>query len=260
MAMAASDRRMSVGRVFERAFAAIRCNPLMIVGLSVLCGALPAVGVQYVISQIPSYAFVMTVGSFVLPGFFALFLVQWFFSLAIGALVLGALTRPVIAADAGRKAGVGETFAALGSSLIPLIVLGVLTGIATVIASTLLIVPGIIVFLLWVVAAPALVDEREGVFLALSRSQELTEGARWKTFAIVLILIAVSIVLMFLTGLFAVLLRSLMFGPNFELWRLGLLGLLSTMANVIWGTVQVALFVELREWKEGGPNLGDVFA
>ena len=251
---------MSVGRVFERAFSAIRCNPLVIVGLSVLFGAVPAMAVQYVITQIPSYAFVITVGSLVLPGFVALFLVQWFFSLAIGVLVLGALTRPVLAAHEGRRARIGEALAALGATLFPLIVLGMLTGIATVIASTLLIVPGIIVYLLWAVAAPALADERDGVFLALSRSQELTEGARWKTLAVVLILVAISMVLTLLTGLLAVLVRSLLFGPNFEIWRLGLLGLLSTVVNVIWGTVQASLFVELRQWKEGGPNLGEVFA
>ena len=35
------DRRMSVGRVFQRAFSAIASNPLVILGLALVVGALP---------------------------------------------------------------------------------------------------------------------------------------------------------------------------------------------------------------------------
>lgn len=251
---------MSVGRVFERAFLAIRHNLLATLGLTVLLGAIPAVAIQYVLSQVPSYALVMTVGSLVLPGFFALFLVQWFFGLVIGVLVQGALTRPVVAEQEGRKARLGEALAVASSRLFPLIPLGLLTGIVVIIGSTLLIVPGIIVYVLWSVAAPALADEREGLFMALSRSQELTEGARWKSFAIILILVAFSAVASILMSVLFLMLRGLLAEASFETWRLILLGFLSIVVNIVWGAVQASLFVELREWKEGGADLGEVFA
>ena len=56
-------------------------------------------------------------------------------------------------------------------------------------------VPGLMMAVAWIVAAPALVVERTGVFGAFSRSAQLTRGRRWVLFALgVIFFIAVFIV------------------------------------------------------------------
>jgi hypothetical protein len=256
------DRTMSVGRVFERAFSTIRRDPLMTVGMAALFGAAPAVAVQYLFMQIPSYALVMTVAGYALPGAIALALARWFVSLVTGTIVQGAMTRPVVAQSEGRKASVGESLAAAGSALLPLFLLGVLTGIAVIIGTTLVIVPGMVIYLFWSVAAPALAEEREGVFLALNRSQELTEGARWKIVAVLLVLLAMSMTLAIASGFASLLMFRMSFSENFTLWRLAMDGVVSLLVNLAYGTVQASLYVELRDWKEGASveSLGQVFA
>src|SRR5689334_2931759 len=42
-----ADRQMAVGRVFERAFGAVRTNPVVILGLALVIGAIPNLLMTY---------------------------------------------------------------------------------------------------------------------------------------------------------------------------------------------------------------------
>ena len=75
-------------------------------------------------------------------------------------------------------------------SLLPLIALGLITGLGTTIGFVALIVPGIFLALLWIVSAPVLVEERCGPIAALGRSRALTQGARWPILGIALLMAA----------------------------------------------------------------------
>jgi hypothetical protein len=46
------DRRMSVGRVFQRAFSAIAYNPVVILGLALVVGALPGLIFSFAFVQL----------------------------------------------------------------------------------------------------------------------------------------------------------------------------------------------------------------
>jgi len=265
-----AERGVSVGRVFDRAFRAIRHQPLAMLVIVLLFTAAPIAGGQYLIGLLPWFAMVMTIGSFAVPGFFAAALARWFLGLVVGTVSQGAMTRPVIAEEEGRKASIGESLAAAGSALFPLFLMGALVGVAVMIGTTLLIVPGVIVYLLWSVAASAQADERDGVFLSLSRSQELTEGARWKVFAILLILLGTSILVgIAMTVVRLVLLRMELVGSvnindlnGYMMVTLAIQTVAAAVLNLVWGSVQASLYVELKEWKEGGSveSLEQVFA
>src|SRR3546814_14393610 len=54
---------------------------------------------------------------------------------------------------------------------------------------------------MWAVVAPALVEERTGVFGAFGRSRELTKGARWKVFGLELILLVAMWIVTLVFGL-----------------------------------------------------------
>ena len=62
----------------------------------------------------------------------------------------------------------------------PVVGVAILVGVATGLATLLLIVPGLIVATMLWVAVPVAVVERPGVTRSLSRSAELTKGYRWQ--------------------------------------------------------------------------------
>jgi len=129
------------------------------------------------------------------------------------------------------------------SRFLPLIGLAFVAGPLIVLASILLIIPGLILYTMWFVAVPACVVERRGPWTSLRRSRELTKGYRWKLFALALLLIVGS----FGSTLVASLLGALA-GPI-----VGLGGQL--IWSAIWAAFSAILitvtYYDLRVIKEG---------
>jgi hypothetical protein len=126
----------------------------------------------------------------------------------------------------------------------------------------LLIVPGIMLLVMWSVAAPACVVEHTGVFGALSRSRELTRGHRWAILglyvAVIILMIIVSMLFAGLTGM------SMLAEPTSttpSLVELGSSMVSSMITSIIGSTFAAAIYYELRQIKEGiGPEaLASVF-
>lgn len=256
------DRQMSIGRVFQRAFSAISLNPVVILTLSLIIGAFPSVIIGYLFVQ-------AGVGSAnpLQPGFSTSRLMSAVFlssviNMIIAALVQGALTRATVSANEGRRASFGESLSTGLRVILPLIGLSILWAVAVGIGFMLLIVPGIILLMMWAVAVPSLVVERHGVFDAFRRSAELTKGARWKIFGLALVMLVIYWLLSLLVGIVGLSTYSPMNAAGFTIANLvgGLI--VGTVFNMLWGTIQPSLYVELREWKEGASlqNLEEVFA
>jgi uncharacterized membrane protein len=146
--------------------------------------------------------------------------------------------------------------------VLPLIVLSILLVLGVALGFIFFIIPGIILWMMWSVAVPALVVEREGVFRAFGRSAELTKGAKWKIFGLSLVFGVVYLLLQIILSLVG--LGTMKATDSGFLSATNLIGgiVMSTIFNVLWGTIQPSLYVELREWKEGGglENLEQVFA
>ena len=77
---------------------------------------------------------------------------------------------------------------------LPLIVLALLETVLLMLGLILLVVPGIMLYVMWLVAVAACVVERTGPWRSLRRSQELTKGHRWKIFGIFLLMMLLSLV------------------------------------------------------------------
>lgn len=104
--------QVSIGRVFERAFLAVRRNPGVTIGLVFLFGAFPGTALQFLISSIEPTSLVLTVAGYALPGIIGLFLLQWFVSQVIGSVVQGAMVGPILAEDQRRRASFEKSLAA----------------------------------------------------------------------------------------------------------------------------------------------------
>jgi hypothetical protein len=181
----------------------------------------------------------------------------------VAALVQAALTRAVVSANEGRPVTFGESLSTGFRVMLPLIALTILFIFAVGIGFIFLVVPGVILLLMWAVAIPVLVIERLGVFASLGRSAELTKGARWKILGLFLLLIVIYLLL---SAVLAVV-GLKMYSPATAAGGIraaNLIGsiIVSTIFNMLWGTIQPSLYVELRQAKEGVgvEDLQDVFA
>jgi hypothetical protein len=101
--------------------------------------------------------------------------------------------------DGRRDHTVGDLFSSAAPAVLPLIVFGIIFGVAVGIGFVLLIVPGLILVTFWSLGAPAIVIEDEGPIGAFGRSWRLVRGDAWSVFGvlvvILLIVIAIGVVL-----------------------------------------------------------------
>lgn len=266
------DRKMSIGRVFERAFATITHNPMVTLGLAFLFGAVPSLLSTYATNlmradmartQLSSGQQGLSSFGYEMVG---VMLFSSALAILIAALTQAVLTRATTAESESRRAGFAESVAAAFRVVFPLAALMILLVLAVMLGFILLIVPGVMLYVMWSVASPALVEEHSGVFGSFARSRELTKGARWKIFALLLIVLAVGLLLeaaaaraaIQLVGVDAMATAS---AGKLPLALTAVMLVVSTIKNVFWGTVQASTYVELRQWKEGGSTeqLAEVF-
>jgi hypothetical protein len=199
MTQPAAQRSFDLGRVIQDAFGAIRHNLATFAILTLILAGIPAVfwglGVARVIGGVAS----LTTGALspwrAIGAGLELFSGGFIISLVANAILQAAVTYGVAAHLNGQPAGLGPCLSAGLRSCLPLIGMMILFGLAVWIGLIFLIVPGVMMAVAWIVAAPVIVVERTGVFAAFSRSADLTRGRRWAVFALgVLFFIAVGVV------------------------------------------------------------------
>ncbi len=253
---------MSIGRVFSRAFGTIGAQPVLMFGIAFLFGALP--GFLLNIAMQGSGFAQATEFS---PTRIAISVGVGVLAIAFSILAQGALVRVTVAHSDGESVTFGAAAFAGLRKILPLFILVILMAIAIGFASLLLIVPGVMLYVAWSVAAPVLVAEDTGVFGALGRSAALTKGARWNIFALQLILLLVlyavaavaGIAVIFAFGGIQNLAAAQAAGPS--TFPAMLSAAFNTVSITFAGAIQTALYVELRNWKDGPANaaLDDIF-
>lgn len=257
------DRSVSIGRVFQRALSAVKLNPIVILGIALIIGAVPGLMISYTMFHLGLYSPDATrAGGLTPSGFSSAMFISSLVGFTLSAIVQGALTRATVSANEGRLATFGESLSSAFRVLLPLIGLSILWALGVMVGFVLLLVPGIILLLMWAVAVPSLVIEREGVFAAFRRSAQLTEGSRWKILGLCIVLLVIYWLMS--TAVAVVGLRMYSPANPGGLGLSSMIGsiLVGTIFNMLWGTIQPSLYVELRQAKEGGSleNLEEVFA
>ncbi len=258
---------MSIGRVLNTAFGAIFGNLFVMLGIAFLFAGLP----QGIISYFQrSLAPAVSSGA-ISPGeYFGFIFGAAILNMVFTILAQGALVRATITYSQGERASFGDCLATAFSRVLPLIGLAIVSGLAVAFATLLLIVPGIILALMWYVAAPVVVAEREGVFASLSRSSQLTEGERWNLFVVLLVVFAVWIAIIMLSAIIGGIAGAAgaMAGGGgggggvMVLLVAGAGAASATISATVAGALPSAAYVELRSLKEGPETQGldDIFA
>jgi hypothetical protein len=162
------------------------------VGKIVLAATLPQVVVNYLVAQLSSAGWE--------AGAWVGMAVSWLMAVVIHSLMTGALIYAVVMLlGTGASPPTGESFRQGLKVWWDVLLCSLLVGVLTLLASLLLIIPGIILWVACSVALPALVVEARGPMGAVERSLELTSGYRWLAFLAMLLLWVVTAVVTYLT-------------------------------------------------------------
>lgn len=247
MASLAQSENIDVGRVVQRGFSAIGGNAAGLLLLAVLFAGLPSFAMNYVLlANLPAVA-----SNPMDAGYWGTYGALLLLTIFGGYLLQAAAVRMVILDLSGRPADLTGSLAAAFGLILPMLGLTIVFSIAIGFALLLLIVPGVILYVMWIVAVPILIEERRGVFGSLSRSSELTRGSRWPIFGLLLIYIIFSVVLSVAFGLFNI-------GDPVQ--SPVLFALSSAVVAVVNGLVMAvmlaSLYFELRTVKEGATSDG----
>jgi hypothetical protein len=172
------------------------------------------------------------------------------------SLILQATIIYAAASDLnGRPVSVADSLRAGLYAFIPLVAIGILTGLAVGIGFILLIVPGVMLALAWCVVVPIFVVERPNIMDVFGRSAALTRGNRWRILGLFCIFIVAILVVELVFGIVGGLTNIISLGGFPFLTRLIVLPLMQTASGLIGATAGAVLYMELRRVREGvGPE------
>ncbi|WP_236795911.1 hypothetical protein [Amycolatopsis sp. GM8] len=201
-------RPLSVGEILDGAIQTMRRYPALVFGVSaliaVVAGALDLVASNWVLGDAPravqpgpaaTQAEQMRYVTDMFGSLLASLGVLLVISLLIRTFLAGFITVVVGKAVLGRPVTLRESMAELRPRLLPLLGLTVLVTIIVAVASIFLIIPGIWMWALLSLAAPALVLERAGIGQSMRRSWRLVSGTWWRVFGVLLLTGIVGVII-----------------------------------------------------------------
>lgn len=250
--MTAEPGTIDSGRILSRGFAALGRNLAAFFGLALVLAGLPTFVIQYwgldLFGEGDSGASLRTLGMLAV-------------STVPAALLEGILVRETALYLAGRSPRPGASLAIGLQLFLPILAISLLATIGIIVGLVLLIVPGVIVYIVTIVAIPALVEERGGVFASLRRSFRLTRGSYLQIFVL---LVMYAIFAAAVSTLFGLLFGVRNFGwDDADLLMTALAsGLGTTVISTVEAVMVASLYIELRTVREGvtADDLASIFA
>jgi MFS family permease len=240
-----TERDFRIGQVFSRAWSVFSGNFLKFMVVTGIA-SLPPLLIPQPSPATPENPF----GGVGLTFFLVMFLTIVLGMLSQAIVLYGAFQdmrgRPVSLADC-LKVGLHRFF--------PIVGLALSEGVAVMLASMLLIVPGMILYMMWFVATPVCVVEQLGPFRSLGRSRELTKGHRWKLFGLMLVILIPALIVGAILGVVIAILGT----GGFLSMSTALATPLGQVVNLIWSAAWSAFYAvmvvvtyhDLRVAREG---------
>jgi hypothetical protein len=253
-----------LGRVVSRTFGAVGRNFATFLVLAILLVGVP----QFVMGWLtfPALSRLTTAGaanaaaiaSYFTSPWLALTLITW----PLMALFKAAVIHRVVADLNGRRSTIRECLSSGLPLVLPLMAINILYSLGAALGMILLIVPGFILAMTWIVAAPAEIIERTGVFAAFTRSGELTRGSRWSIFGLMFAYsLVVGIVQQTITSVMALARNTNHLTPGLSLPSVLVLAVFGAATSTLATTGVAAIYYELRSIREGAAPgvLAEVF-
>lgn len=247
--MASRPADFSISNVFSNTFGVIMRHAPLFLGLSLIIVGLPQLGIGMFVTPQSADPLVAFGSPTALLTTMIGYIVFLFLSIVLQASLIVASANDL----AGRPVNFGECVSRAVAKLFPLIGLGIVVAIGVSIGFVFLVIPGVILYLMWMVAVPVLMVENLGVFESLSRSSALTKGSRWKLLGLIVVFFIFSMIIAIPIGVISLISTSLSLVSS---------ALLSTVSAAVGAAGIAAIYIELRGSKEGtnSDQLASVFA
>jgi hypothetical protein len=147
----------------------------------------------------------------------------------------------------GQRFSIAESARIGLRRFLPILAVSIIWPIGMFFGLLLLIVPGVMLFTAWFVAAPACVVEQLGPIRSLERSRELTRGRRWQILGLNLVVVILTLVL---EGIASAMMTAVL-GSDETMLAQALSLMLSTLRTALCAIVCVVTYRDLRVAKEG---------
>ncbi|QJB69502.1 hypothetical protein [Parasphingorhabdus halotolerans] len=246
--MANPDGKVDISRVLNNTFGVISRNPVVFLGLSFLILGIPNALLQLMQGSPEAVMGAFASPTAIISGIVG-FIVIIFFSVILQATLIVATVKDL----GGEQINLGDCVNKALSKVLPLIGLGFLMGLGIMLGFVLLVVPGVILALMWMVSSPVLMTENKGVVDSMKRSAELTSGSKLLLFLLMIIYVVIAVVIGGIGGA-----MSLFSTTGAVIVAL----LVNTITGALQGAGIASIYVDLRNAKEGTDTstLADVFA
>lgn len=255
---------IDIGRVLSRAFEATKANALAFFGLSLLLIGIPSFFTQYLMitrieplngrlaashraADFPDLQYLFS------PAFWAPFAGVMLAAL-VGYLILQIMvTRSTILQLGRRQPDISGSFSLALWLALPAFLLTLCVVVLMILGFILLIFPALMVWCALCVALPVLVQERAGIFGSMARSRALTSGSRWRIFLLVILIWVVSMMVSGIAGAIGGISTTYdgMMAVQNPIVSGIANGIGATFTGLVTIVILAALYVELREVKEG---------
>ncbi|MEH6758527.1 MAG: hypothetical protein V7676_13595 [Parasphingorhabdus sp.] len=246
--MAEAPGKLDIGRVLTNTFGVISRNPVVFLGLSLLIVGLPNAAMQYIQGSATTLA-----GAFASPALIITGLISFFVFMFLSVVLQATLIVATLTDLGNDEINLGDCVKQAVRKFLPLIGLGIVFGLGIVLGFMFFFIPGVILYLMWIIAAPVMMAEDKGIMESLKRSAELTRGSKGMIFLLMIIFVIIASII---GGI----------GGALSLFSVTASVLVATIVNTITGALQgagiAAIYVDLRTAKEGTDSslLADVFA
>lgn len=246
--MAEPAGKIDIGRVLNNTFGVIMRHPAIYLGLSFLI-----IGIPNALLQTAEGSFTSGSSGFFVSASYSAQGLSFFVLMLLSILLQATLIVATLNDLGGKPLSLGHCMTTALKKLLPLIGMGIVMGLGIGFGLLLLIVPGVILYLMWIVATPVMMSEDRGIIDSLKRSAELTSGSKGMIFILLVVFVIITSVFGLLVGFFGSL--STLF-----------LVVVTLAINTINGALQAAgvasIYVDLRTAKEGTDSsaLADIFA
>ncbi|HEY0832117.1 MAG TPA: hypothetical protein VGE99_13320 [Candidatus Dormibacteraeota bacterium] len=254
-------RPLEVGDLLDETFRMYRRHFVLFAGISVLLSIPSAALFGLALGSFTS-VLQQTNGTLSDTSFLAPLLAAFAAGLAVNLLVLpftmGAVMYATCESAMGRPVTAGGVFFGVLRRYFPLLGYWMLFLVMFYVALVLCVIPVVLwtwIFVLWIVATPAMFVENIGLGAAMGRSWRLVERRWWRTFLILFLMVILWYVAQFALGAFlqlGQLLLQLFISPFIAAAIAGASGqIVGAVVNPILQIAIVLIYFDLRVRKEG---------
>lgn len=235
--------QFSIGRVVTRTFSVIGRNAITFI-LTAAVLLLPVIAISFLNGTPDAMAGARLNG--VLMGVLA-FLI----STACVYLLQAALVQATITDLNGSRPNIGNALSAAFGVALPVIAISLLAVLGFMAGLILLVIPGLMLIVAWIVAVPVRVVEGASIGESFGRSRALTKGHRWGIFGLLVIYGIIAIMAGFLTLLISGVALSQANQVQGNIPYIVLNWVLQVLLSVVTAVGVTSIYYELRTVKEG---------